>query len=222
MTVRLGFIRASQLYVVLNVLSVFLFATLGLQFGRMVIFGTGFGSSGEYGYGSLYRIAGVDSSGAAARVRAMAWLAGILIVMAYAIPCMAITARSLFAINPMASGEGDEAKVANKVNKESVNGAGIQDGDMDALRRRLVKTIGNGRKSANSNSSSSSDGNGHLVSNTGEQFSPSNSIISLLEFIPVVPQEELGKIVSLQTILTPVVLSISLAIGSVAAARAMV
>jgi hypothetical protein len=218
MTVRLGFTRATRLYVVLNALSILLFTILGLQFGRVAIFGTSFGPDEGHGYGSLYRIAGTDPDGAAARIQATAWLVGLLTVMAFAVPCMAMTARSLFAKDSATGRDNRETKVANKMNEEIASGSGVQNRDADALRERQMKTARNGMESTRSDTNSNSHGDGHPASNIMELL-PSSTVpmVNLVGYIPVLPHAELVKIVSLQTLLTPVVLSISLALGLVAA-----
>jgi 1,4-dihydroxy-2-naphthoate octaprenyltransferase len=222
MTVRLGFTRATRLYVVLNALSVILFTIIGLQFGRVAVFGTSFGPGGGHGYGSLYRIAGIDSDETAARIQATAWLAGLLTVMAYAIPCMVMTARSLFAKNSATSRDSRETKVANKVIEEITSSSGVQDRDADAMRGRQMKTARKGTESTRSNTNKSSHGNGHPASNNRKSLPSSTiSIINLVGSIPVWPHAELVKIVSLQMLLTPVVFSVSLALGLVAATGTM-
>jgi 1,4-dihydroxy-2-naphthoate octaprenyltransferase len=222
MTVRLGFTRATRLYIVLNALSIFLLTILVLQFGRVAFFSNSFEPGEGHGYGSLYRIAGIDSEGAAARIQATAWLVGLLTVMAYAIPCMVMTARSLFAKDSATSRDIRETKVANKVNEEIASGNGMQDRDADALRKRQMKTARNGTESTRSNTNSSSHGNGHPASNTKEPLPSSTiSIANLVGSVPVWPHAELVKIVSLQMLLTPVVLSISLALGLVATSWTM-
>lgn len=194
MTVRLGFSRATRLYVILNAMAIVLFSILLLLFGSVAVIGT-------RAHGSLYRIAGRDSDGIAARIRATAWSIGLLTVMAFAIPCMVMTARSLFA-KDAASGE---TKVANKVNEKIPDGNGSQDTGSDELRKRMLKPAGNRNEH---------DGNGHSVSNTeGLLPSPEHAVGKFWKALPVWPHAELVKIVSLQVLLTPVVLSISLACG---------
>jgi 1,4-dihydroxy-2-naphthoate octaprenyltransferase len=207
MTVRLGFTRATRLYVILNALSVSLFTILGLQVGRVAVFGTSSGPGKAHGYGSLYHIAGIDTDGATARIQATAWLVGLLTVIAYAIPCMVMTTRSLFARDSATSRDSRETKVAYKVNEDIASRSGVQDQDADALRARQMKTARNETESTGSDTNSRSHGNAH----------PASNIRDFLGSLPVWPHAELVKIVSLQTMLTPVVLSISLALGLVAA-----
>jgi hypothetical protein len=184
----------------------------------VAVFSTSFRRDGGHGYGSLYRFAGVHSDGAAARILAIAWLAGLLTVMAYAIPCMVMTARSLFAKDAATSRENREAKVANKAN-ETASSSGVQDRDMEALQGRQIETASNGMGSTRSNTSSSSSSS---HGNTRERVpSSTNPIVILLRSLPVWPYAQLVKIVSLQMLLTPVVLSISLALGLVAATGTM-
>jgi 1,4-dihydroxy-2-naphthoate octaprenyltransferase len=211
MTVRLGFTRASWLYVILNVVAVMLFARLGLQFGRIAISGA---SSAQGELGALNRIAGVDTTGTAAKFRATAWVIGILLVMGFAIPIMVITAKSLYAIDPSRRiPEG--AKAANKMNEGPDIGNGDRIGEVNAVRRRVVDSNEQKRRGAADGASNGfSNGNGHHTSNGGESSRPSStSTTGLFDFIPVLPHEVLAKIVSLQMLLTPVVLSISLAVG---------
>jgi len=212
MTVRLGFTLASRLYVVLNVVAVTFFVRLGLQFGRIAVFGVS--STPEREYGSLNRIAGVDTTGTAARFRATAWVVGIIVVMGFAIPIMAITAKSLYEIDPSRQKE-EGVKVSNKMDKGTETGNGDRNGKATSVRRRFVEsTDQRGGDAINKASNGFHIGNGSDCSDHGElATSSSSSNTGPFAFIPVLPHEVLAKIVSLQMLLTPVVLSISLAIG---------
>jgi hypothetical protein len=197
MTVRLGFTRASRLYVVLNIVAVALFGRLGLQFGKIALYGDS--STNQDEHGSLNRIAGIDTTESAARVRATAWVAGFLSVMAFAIPIMVITARSLFAIDPSRR-ENKEVAMTMKTNEEMESAK-----KASAVGERLVKDAP--RKG--------SDAAEAEITNGKSQHLPSSasSRVGMFNWIPVLPHEVLAKIVSLQVLLTPLVLSISLAFG---------
>jgi hypothetical protein len=198
MTVRLGFTRASRLYVVLNIVAVALFARLGLQFGRIALYGGS--STNQDEHGSLNRVAGIDTTGLAARVRATAWVAGFLSVMAFAIPIMVITARSLFAIDP-SSRKNKEAATTMKAHREKDSAK-----KADTVGERLAKdALRKGSDAADTGMTN--DNSQHLPS------SSSSSRVGMFNWIPVLPHEMLAKIVSLQVLLTPLVLSISLAFG---------
>lgn len=214
MTVRLGFTRASRLYVVLNVIAVSLFTAVAFQLttatgSRM---GTGAGrrldssQTPGSGFGSLLRLLGDDLSPAGARIKATAWIASFTAVMCYAIPIMSITAKSLFAIDPAVrarlEGGSKKANKANEVDGVFKSGSSVE---VDGMLERNGSEVGSGSTRTNSTPAAT------------PTLATSNA---MLDFIPVLPHKQLAMIVSLQMLLTPVVLSIGLAVGSFLAARA--
>jgi 1,4-dihydroxy-2-naphthoate octaprenyltransferase len=220
LAVRLGFTRTRQLYVALNIIAVSLFAVLARQFALVVLYGpTVLKTSSivpnstivSFQHGMLYRLGGANPTDSVVRTRAITWLTGILLIMCYALPIMAITAKSLFVADPSrvsASAKPNaNVKVANKANEESTSIGISQNQNGSGSEANLRQ-----RSSATKTQTQSQTPSAKLGASAG-------GLSSIFDFIPVLPHQDLAMIVSLQMLLTPAVLSITLVIGSLVASR---